>query len=249
MSSRLLAVTTSDVLDWLLEREDPAVRAVTLRDLLDAPPEDPDYRAACAQRRNVGPVADVLQAMAPEGYWESPDHGYTPKYTSTYWAMILLAQLGVRATDDPRIARACARLLDMDISPEGLFSPTTSPAGTIDCLQGNLCAALLAMGVSDPRLDRAIDWMARTVTGDGIAPLGTRDEPMRYYMNKCGPGFACGANNYRPCAWGGAKVMLALARVPPAQRTPQIEAAIAQGVDFLLGIDPTTAAWPTPRAC
>ena len=45
-----------------------------------------------------------------------------------------------------------------------------APSGTIDCLQGNLCWALLELGCDDPRLDGAFDWMARTVTGEGMAP-------------------------------------------------------------------------------
>ena len=58
-------------------------------------------------------------------------------------------------------------------------------------------------------------------------------------------GFACGANNKLPCAWGAVKVMLAFGRLPAERRTPLIERAIQQGVDFLLGVDPATAAYPT----
>jgi hypothetical protein len=39
--------------------------------------------------------------------------------------------------------------------------------------------------------------------------------------------------------------MLALSAIPAAQRTPPIEAAIAAGLDYLLRIDPATAAYPT----
>ena len=56
---------------------------------------------------------------------------------------------------------------------------------------------------------QAFEWMARTVTGEGIAPLTDKQAAVRYYAYKCGPGFACGVNNQRPCAWGAVKVMLA----------------------------------------
>jgi hypothetical protein len=39
--------------------------------------------------------------------------------------------------------------------------------------------------------------------------------------------------------------MLALSTIPAERRTPQIERAIAAGIDFLLAIDPATAAYPT----
>ena len=86
--------------------------------------------------------------------------------------------------------------------------------------------------------------MARTVTGEGIAPNSERDAAVRYYAGKCGPLFACGANNTLPCAWGAAKVMLAFSKWPIERRTPLIDRAIQQGVDFLLGVDPASAAYP-----
>jgi hypothetical protein len=86
--------------------------------------------------------------------------------------------------------------------------------------------------------------MARSVTGEGVAPLEDKSASLRYYAGKCGPVFACGANNKLACAWGGAKVMLAFGKLPPPQRTPQIERAIAKGVEFLLAVDPAEAAYP-----
>ena len=87
--------------------------------------------------------------------------------------------------------------------------------------------------------------MARTVTGAGIAPLENKRAVVRYYAGKCGPNFACGANNKLPCAWAAAKVMLALGKWPLDRRTPIIESAIQQGVNFLFSADPATAAYPT----
>jgi hypothetical protein len=38
--------------------------------------------------------------------------------------------------------------------------------------------------------------------------------------------------------------MLAFGKLPEAKRTPLIQQAIQQGADFLLGVDPATAAYP-----
>jgi hypothetical protein len=108
-----------------------------------------------------------------------------------------------------------------------------------------LCAALLELGCEDPRLDTALEWMARSVTGEGIAPMEEKNAPVRYYASKCGPNFACGANNKLPCAWGAAKVMLAFSKLPREKRTPLIERAIAVGVDFLFSKDPAKADYPS----
>jgi hypothetical protein len=103
----------------------------------------------------------------------------------------------------------------------------------------------MELGCDDPRLDKAYDWMARTVTGEGIAPMEEKDAPIRYYAYKCGPTFACGVNNKLPCAWGGVKVMQAFSKLSAEKRTPLIRKAIKQGVEFFLGIDPATAKYPT----
>lgn len=234
-----------DPLPWLLELEAPGARYLALRDLLDRRPNERELRAAREAAHAHGPIAAVLAKMNPAGYWAQPGPGYNPKYRSTVWAMIMLAQMGASVEQDQRIATACAYVLDHALTAGGQFTASGAPSGTVDCLQGNLCWALVTLGCDDPRLATAYEWMARTVTGEGVAPLSDRHAPLRYYAGKCGPGFACGANNKLPCAWGAAKVMLAFSVWPARRRTPVIKRAIQQGVDFLLGVDPATAAYPS----
>jgi len=87
--------------------------------------------------------------------------------------------------------------------------------------------------------------MARSVTGEGVAPVEDKKAAVRYYAGKCGPIFACGTNNKLPCAWGAVKVMLAFSKWPVERRTPLVERAIDQGVDFLFSVDPAAANYPT----
>ncbi len=146
---------------------------------------------------------------------------------------------------DERIARACAYLLDHSLAEGGQFGVSGAPSTTADCLQGNLCAAMLDLGYQDDRLDVAFEWMACTVTGEGLAPATDRKASRRYYAGKCGPNFACGANNKMPCAWGATKVMLAFSKLPAPRRTPLINRAINQGVEFLFSADPAKADYPS----
>jgi hypothetical protein len=90
--------------------------------------------------------------------------------------------------------------------------------------------------------------MARSVTGEGVAPVEDRQAPLRYYAGKCGPIFACGANNKLACGWGAVKVMLALGRCPAGYRTPLVESAVERGVGFLFSVDPATADYPSGLA-
>jgi hypothetical protein len=235
----------ADSLAWLLETDSPGVRYLALRDLLDRPSDDPELTEARKAAHTHGPIAAILSKMDEAGYWSAPGPGYNPKYLSTVWSVILLAQLGASVVEDERIARACAYLLDHALTSGGQFTITGAPSGTIDCLQGNLCWAMLELGYDDPRLESAFEWMARTVTGDGIAPLEDKQAAVRYYAYKCGPTFACGVNNKLPCAWGGAKVMLALGKLPLDRRTPLVKEAIKTGVGFLFSVDPATANYPS----
>jgi len=234
-----------DSLAWLLESDSPGVRYLALRDLLDRSTDDPELRAARQVAHAQGPIATILGKMNKAGYWVAAGPGYNPKYRSTVWAMIMLAQLGASATQDERIAHACAYVLDNALTPGGQFTASGAPSGAADCLQGNLCWALVELGCDDPRLESAFEWMARSVTGEGVAPKEDRLASVRYYAGKCGPLFACGSNNRLPCAWGASKVMLAFSRLPAGERKPTIERAIQAGVDFLFSVDPATAAYPT----
>lgn len=233
-----------ETLDWLLEAEDPGVRYLALRDLVDQ--ADPtELSVAREAAHQSGPIATILDNMQAPGFWAEPGPGYLPKYRSTVWSIILLAQLGARVDMDARIAQACEYVLDHTLTEYGQFSSSGTPGATADCLQGNLLTSLPDLGYEDPRLEAAFEWMARTVTGEGLAPFGDKSTPLRYYAGKRGPGFICGANNNQSCAWGAVKVMVAFSKLPAKRRSPLIQEAIQAGVDFLFGVDPATALYPS----
>jgi hypothetical protein len=232
-------------INWLVNSDNPGVRYLAMRDLLDISDTDVELNDARKIAHNSGPIATVLDAMQPDGYWGRPGPGYTMKYFSTVWALIMLSQLGGCIDMDERIRKGCNYLLDHALTSTGQFGYNGTPSGTIDCLQGNMLTALLSLGCTDPRLDLAFEWMARSVTGEGISPNNEQNSPTRYFAYKCGPGFACGANGTKPCSWGAVKVMLGFSRLSVEKRTPLIERAINQGADFLLGTDPAKAEYPT----
>ncbi len=233
------------ILEWLLEPENPGVRYLALRELLDYPPDNEELISAREVAYSQGPIGTILAAMDPQGFWVEPGPGYNPKYRSTVWALILLAQLGASVSVDERIQRACTYLVEHALTVNGQFTMTGTPSGTIDCLQGNLCWALGELGYEDPRLEIAGEWMARSVTGEGIEPVESKSADRRYYGGNCGPLFACGGNNKLSCAWGGAKIIMALSRLPQSQQTPLVQRAIQSGVAFFFSVDPSAANYPS----
>jgi hypothetical protein len=233
----------SDPLPWLLERETPAVRHAALRRLLDEPEDSVVVRRARAAAMRATPIAPILEAQDPEGWWVKPGAGYGPKYTGTVWSLTFLDQLGADG-GDPRIAKACSYVLSRAQSGNGGFGASGSasdrpppPSTVYHCLNGNLLRALIGFGwLDDPRVRRSVEWQARSITGEGFD---------RYHRSATsGPGFGCGINEGLPCAWGATKALLALARIPPRRRAPHVRRAIEAGVRFLLSVDPATARYP-----
>jgi hypothetical protein len=113
------------------------------------------------------------------------------------------------------------------------------PSSVLHCLNGNLLRALIRFGwLDDERVQRAIDWEARAITGEGFEGY--------FKSGTSGPGFCCAANEKQPCAWGAVKALLGLAAIPEERRAPQVQLAITTGVEFLLSRDPAVADYPIP---
>jgi hypothetical protein len=237
------AALRADPLDWLLEPDEPAVRHQALRQLLDRPADDPDVATSRRASMAADPIASILNAQLPDGYWEKPGPGYATKYRGTVWQLMFLDQLGADPLDE-RVGRACEYVLSHSQATNGGFGASgVAGAGpppssrVIHCLTGNVLRALIGFGwLDDARVARAVEWQARAITGGSVA---------RWYASgTCGPGFACGANERLPCAWGAIKALAGLARVPVERRSPEVCRAIEAGVEFLLSRDPAVADYP-----
>ena len=231
-----------DPIPWLLDEMAPAVRHLTLRRLLNRSADDTEVVAARAEAMGADPIAALLAAQNPEGWWVKPGSGYGPKYSSTVWSVMFLDQMGADGRD-PRVRLACEYVLAHTQTVSGGFGALTAvdkiptPSSVVHCLNGNLVRALVGFGLlDDERVQRAVDFQAAAITGEGGFKFN------RSYLP--GPGFRCGANDGLPCAWGATKALLALARVPPDRRSAAVQRAVDAGVEFLLSRDPAVADYP-----
>ncbi len=207
----------SNVLEWLLEPSQPAVRQAVLTDLLSHPSTDPDVRRAEGALTRRGWARELLKLQRPGGYWEAREDLYRPKYTATIWRFIVLSDLGL-TRDDPRMRRTCGLFLtDYAREDGGLDTPGAERSEL--CVTGNLTRVLLKAGYgSDRRVRSAVDWILEHQMEDG----GWH----------CFERIAFGKGTLD--AWEGLNAFTAL---PRARWTPKIRSAVEAGAEFYLERD------------
>jgi hypothetical protein len=181
------------VVNWLLEEDNPSVRYFTLCDFLGKKHSNPELLAAKAKIPDSKVVAKIFSKQKPEGHWEEPWSPYLPKYKSSYWQIMILAQLGMDKSD-LRVQHACESIFKFQ-HDEGGFScytiemalgkyyklrekakelpPNEYTSSMVyehqySCLTGNMAAALIRMGyIDDPRLRKSLEWLVKVQNRDG----------------------------------------------------------------------------------
>ena len=195
-------------------RRDPAVRHLALRQLLDRPADDPDVVESLGAAMDVNPIASILAAQEPEGYWQKPGPGVCHEVPRYGLAADLPRPARSRSPDE-RVARACEYcVLSHSQGRERRFRGVRcSDAGpppssrVIHCLTGNLLRALIGFGwLDDRRVIRAVEWQAAAIAGEG----GLGVVRVRYVR----AGIRLRGERELPCAWGAVKALGGLARVP-----------------------------------
>jgi hypothetical protein len=217
------ALLRGDPLPWLLEKRDPAVRAMTLRQILERSPRDGELRDAQARAMAAPPISTILRRQNGEGRWNGGH--YSPKYTASHWSMLLLAEYGVDGSD-ARVRSAARRILeDIAAGKAGMGWVLDRDHGA-SCYTASVIRYVSAAGYgTDPRVEPLIQRLIR--------------DAKKYDT-------ACWVNGEQPCAWGYARLVWGLAALPEAARTREVERAIRRGVEFLLTYRPDRGDYPAP---
>ncbi len=160
----------AQALEWLLDPADPAVRALTLTDVLGRSPDDKEVRTAQRSIHEYWPVATLRRSQRGKGHWSPENNCYNPKFTSTVWQLMLLGELGAPRAD--WIESAIQRFMTQHQMENGAFAcPRVGGRGRIDeepCLTGNMLRTLVVFGYhEDPRVKRSLDWMPEAQFEDG----------------------------------------------------------------------------------
>ncbi len=220
----------ADPISWLLEGDNPSVRYYTLTDILDKPETDADVTAAKEAIMQSGLVPAILEKQRDPAYEEGFHRFYHAKYRGLVWQLIVLAELG--AVPNEQIRTQCEYLLDHSQAADGGFAMQTAvttgggrASEVIPCLCGNMVWSLLRFGYGgDLRLQRGIGWLTGHIQlhdGEDKSPADAR------FHNE-----ACWGKH--TCFMGVLKPLKALAAIPGAQRTPDVEEAIASIAEYFL---------------
>jgi hypothetical protein len=218
-------------MEWLLEEDQPAVRYRALRELLDRADDDPLVRAARRDIGRVGWAADQLRKQGPRGFWEARepknlreyvDFLYFPKYLSTNWRALVLADLGLDRSD-PRVAKLADVIFDYQLrlsSPFNLFHEEV-------CRSGNTARMLTRFGYGEDRRVRMLfDWLIEDQREDG--------------------GWNCAQGV--PGTLDAWEALAAFSALPRPKRSRAMERSIERGAEFylerrLLNEGPRYAPW------
>jgi squalene cyclase len=196
--------------EWLLEDDEPSIRYFTLTQLLDKPDDDPNVRLAKDLIAQRGWAADILSKQHPGGWWVSERSLSRPKYTATYWMLLILSDLGV-TNEDPRITKACELWLKRFAKKDGGFGYDTARVSEM-CITASTARALVKFGYADhPRVKTALHWLVNDQKENG--------------------GWRCG---WRRGIIDGWEPMSLFADYPQRKWTRSIKRAVERGAEFYL---------------
>lgn len=205
-----MAAEPRSTLEWLLEDEEPSIRYLTLTRLLGRSAKDGDVKAAKEAIGHRGWAAEILARQKPGGWWQHEENLYRPKYVSTNWMLLILADLGL-TKDDPRIARSAELWRDRFAKRDGGFGSDGSNRSHL-CIVGNTARALVKFGYADdPKVKSAFDWLVKAQASNG--------------------GWSCYGSGGNLDSWEG---MSAFAELPRQKWTRSIKSAVEKGAEFYL---------------
>ncbi|MGP8078824.1 MAG: hypothetical protein ACLQD8_00395 [Thermoplasmata archaeon] len=207
----------ANVIPWLLEGDQPAVRYYTLVDLLERKEDDPEVRSARSRISRVGWASDQLGIQGPKGFWEGREPKnveewvnflYFPTFLATNWRALVLSDLGLDATN-PRIKKVADLIFEYKLRRSSPFNFFYEEA----CISANTARMLTRFGYADDlRVRKLYDWLLEDQRKDGGW--------------NCSQDTAGTLDVWEPLA--------AFAALPKAKRSPKMEQAISRGAEFYL---------------
>jgi hypothetical protein len=207
----------TQVIDWLLQEDQPSVRYHTMVHLLERKEDDPEVRVAHSKISRIGWARDILRLQKPQGFWEPREPTNVrewmnflrvPEYVATTWRALVLSDLGLTSRD-PRIRKIADRFFEYKLQLGSMINIFTEEV----CAVGNTARLLTRFGYGDDhRVRKLYDWMLEDQREDG--------------------GWNCSQGT--PGTLDGWEALAAFAALPKSKRSGKIEQSISRGAEFYL---------------
>ena len=157
---------TDRVIDWLLEPSQPAIRFLTLTQVLGRAGANPEVRSARARIRDDPWVREMLAHRDPGGWWVRDRGWLEPRFLGTHWNLLALADLGV-TRELPEIRDSCEYWMRKSPLVGGGVGGFGKGKGH-HCYTANMARGLIRFGYADdPRVQRTMEWLVRTAHPKG----------------------------------------------------------------------------------
>jgi len=218
-----------EVVEWLLEENQPSVRYYTLVDLLGRKGNDPEVREAYSKIPRKGWAKDILELQKPGGYWEANEPAgpteenvlrrpanflrwlsflLRPGYVATNWRALVLSDLGL-TSNDRRIGKVADLFFKYKLGLRSMINIYNEEV----CIVGNTARMLTRFGYGeDFRVRKLYDRLVEDQNEDGGW--------------NCFPGDKGTLDSWEALA--------AYAVLPKEKRTERINRSIERGVEFYL---------------
>jgi hypothetical protein len=212
-AKRKKSMNETEFTNWLMEADTPSIRFRTLVDLFGLSANETQVKLAKQAIMKNEPVLSILSRQSKAGNWIGERSYYTPKYTSTHWSLMLLAELWVDG-HDRRFQQGVRYMLNT--TADELSQQMQTHTAGLSCFWGNLLRyALHADLHNEEQVEKIISY----------AVMDLQNGPC-----------LCIHNGGKACAWGVVRTLWGLAALPKEYRRPEIDSAISAGVYFLLDL-------------
>jgi hypothetical protein len=214
-----------DLLEWLSSSDNPPIRYLTARDLVEP---HPSADMLARLRREIlpwEPLQRILALQLPDGSF--PYGQKTPTAQPTFWALCLMARCGLDVTDEP-VAHTVDYLTENHLG-KGALSYTSGGSGVLPCYLGVVTTALIEMGALDSELvQSSIAWLVDHQRFDHKATRAGGSETWPY---KAPDNYGCW--DTVSCFHGVAGAFRAFASIPPDRRSAEVRQRLAEAVEYL----------------
>jgi hypothetical protein len=209
--------THAELIEWLLDENDPSLKYRVLTELLDLPQDNTDVVQIKSKIEGSPPVKSLLNAMHADGYWLQENtrtnivYGKGVEYgafATTHFCLSYLSELGL-TKENPLVAKASDRYLSLQKSDGDWWNHYS-------CLYAYNIRTFIKLGYrNDPRLQKTIDLLLNTTRPDGGYLCNTHENKHQ---------------TRKSCIRGANKALMAFAEMPKYWQHPRC----LQLVDYFL---------------